>query len=98
MLLVDPSVEDARFVRDLLAHRDDFRVQSARSLEEAESLLGEGAFDAALVEAAWWSEDGGPARDYFRIEDIAGHRFWLFRAGLYREIEAPRWFMHGLFG
>ena len=41
------------------------------------------------------------ARDYFRVEDKAGLRFWLFRAGLYRDIApdlpAPRWFMHGTY-
>src|SRR5215470_5868530 len=37
------------------------------------------------IEGAWWSEhDGPPARDYFRVEDKSGLRFWLFRAGLYR--------------
>ena len=29
-----------------------------------------------------------PARDYFRVEDKAGLRFWLFRAGLYRDFDA----------
>jgi protein ImuB len=49
------------------------------------------------IEGAWWSEEGGPARDYFRVEDRAGLRFWLFRAGLYRGPAAqPRWFMHGV--
>jgi protein ImuB len=49
------------------------------------------------IEGAWWSEDGGPARDYFRVEDKAGLRFWLFRAGLYRDKAAPRWFLHGMY-
>jgi protein ImuB len=49
------------------------------------------------IEGAWWSEEGGPARDYFRVEDGAGRRFWLFRAGLYRDRIEPHWFMHGLF-
>ena len=48
------------------------------------------------IEGAWWSEDGGPARDYFRVEDKAGLRFWLFRAGLYRDRAVPRWFLHGM--
>jgi protein ImuB len=47
------------------------------------------------IAAAWWHEDG-PVRDYFQVEDKAGLRFWLFRAGLYRD-GIPRWFMHGLF-
>lgn len=37
-------------------------------------------------------------RDYFRVEDGTGRRFWIFRAGLFaRETERPRWFLHGLF-
>jgi protein ImuB len=49
------------------------------------------------IEGAWWNEEGGPARDYFRVEDAAGCRFWLFRAGLYPATPSPRWFLHGLF-
>ena len=51
------------------------------------------------IEGAWWSEEGGPARDYFHVEDKAGLRFWLFRAGLYRDIASspPRWFVHGMY-
>jgi protein ImuB len=47
------------------------------------------------IEGAWWSEEGGPTRDYFHVEDRAGLRFWLFRAGLYRGAARPCWFMHG---
>ena len=37
-------------------------------------------------------------RDYFRVEDEEGRRYWLYREGLYGVAEAPpRWFMHGLF-
>ena len=37
-------------------------------------------------------------RDYYRVEDRQGHRFWLYRDGLYeRETNDPRWFMHGVF-
>jgi protein ImuB len=50
------------------------------------------------IEGAWWSEEGGPARDYFRVEDKAGLRFWVFRAGLYRSTAQPQWFLHGTFG
>jgi protein ImuB len=48
----------------------------------------------------WWREiDAGHAtRDYFRVEDAEGRRFWLFREGLYeRETTAPAWYLHGLF-
>ena len=54
----------------------------------------------------WWRPDGqGFTRDYFRVEDEQGLRFWLYRDGIYdREIEQqpgqvmrPAWYMHGLF-
>ena len=53
----------------------------------------------------WWKQSGdGPTRDYFRIEDEAGLRFWIFRDGLYEselvdegEPAPVRWFVHGLF-
>jgi len=54
----------------------------------------------------WWRPQGSAlTRDYFRVEDENGLRFWLYRDGLYdREIEQeegravhPAWFMHGLF-
>jgi protein ImuB len=50
----------------------------------------------------WWKR--GPeleaVRDYFRVEDDAGERYWVFRAG---DGEDPltgsqRWFLHGIFG
>ncbi len=43
----------------------------------------------------WWRRRGGHddnpglTRDYYRVEDEAGHRFWLFRHGLYEETAAP---------
>jgi len=51
----------------------------------------------------WWRrpyEDISPSRvrDYYRVEDEAGARFWLFRDGLYQKNEKPGWWMHGLFG
>jgi protein ImuB len=47
----------------------------------------------------WWRvNDAQPTRDYFRVEDEEGHRFWLYRDGLYhRETLEPNWFVHGLF-
>ena len=51
------------------------------------------------IAAEWWrSGAAAPTRDYYLVEDEAGHRFWLYREGLYaRETAAPRWFVHGLF-
>lgn len=55
----------------------------------------------------WWhAPDGqqgaatGPghalSRDYYRVEDAGGRRFWLLRHGLFGETEAPLWYVHGL--
>ena len=57
------------------------------------------------VAMEWWrSQEAMPTRDYFRVEDEAGLRFWLYRDGLYGEIVQedgkavpPDWFVHGLF-
>ncbi len=47
----------------------------------------------------WWREpEDAETRDYFRVEDETGRRYWLYRQGFYGAGEAmPRWFMHGLF-
>jgi protein ImuB len=54
------------------------------------------------VYGEWWKRDPElmAVRDYFRIEDDAGERYWVFRAG---DGEDPltgsqRWFLHGIFG
>jgi len=50
----------------------------------------------------WWAIKDDQklvqTRDYYRVEDAAGHRFWLYRDGLYnREQDTPRWYVQGLF-
>lgn len=53
------------------------------------------------IASEWWRRapgDTGRTRDYYRVEDVRGRRFWLFRHGLYGEETAdPRWYVHGLF-
>ncbi len=45
----------------------------------------------------WWSNADAPTRDYYRVEDTNGLRFWLYRDGLYESGAAPRWYLRGLF-
>jgi protein ImuB len=48
----------------------------------------------------WWqapSSASPEARDYYRVEDQAGGRFWLYRDGPYRPDQPARWFLHGFF-
>lgn len=52
------------------------------------------------IAAEWWRrrDRGGRPRDYYRVEDKDGHRFWLFRHGLHAPGGAePAWYLHGLF-
>jgi protein ImuB len=51
----------------------------------------------------WWrlapeQTSVAAVRDYYRVEDETGGRFWLFRAGLYGGEIPPRWWLHGVFG
>jgi protein ImuB len=47
----------------------------------------------------WWRERGNVRlRDYYRIEDGEGRRYWIYRAGLTGDGRggAPEWFLQGL--
>ena len=58
------------------------------------------------IAAEWWRRAAAtpgraPAdlvRDYYRVEDVAGARFWLFRTGRNAGSPGTKWFVHGLFG
>ncbi|MEA1940778.1 MAG: DNA polymerase Y family protein [Pseudomonadota bacterium] len=48
----------------------------------------------------WWRPAATRrARDYYRVEDEDGRRYWIFREGLYGDGRGgpPAWFVHGLF-
>jgi protein ImuB len=52
----------------------------------------------------WWrkpspGKEQARPRDYYRIEDEDGHRYWMFRDGLYQDsaLGAPSWYLHGVF-
>jgi protein ImuB len=49
----------------------------------------------------WWRERStARLRDYYRVEDTSGRRYWIYREGLFGDGRggAPEWFIHGLFG
>jgi len=51
------------------------------------------------ISPEWWREKGtARLRDYFRIEDSTGRRFWIYRRGLPGDGRggAPEWFLQGL--
>jgi protein ImuB len=53
------------------------------------------------VHGEWWRRDAElyAVRDYFRVEDEDGRRFWLFRRGngVDPKTGALDWFLHGIF-
>ena len=53
------------------------------------------------ISPEWWREPAGTRlRDYYRVEDKVGRRFWIYREGVVGDGRggAPLWFVHGLFG
>ena len=49
----------------------------------------------------WWrSPSTSRLRDYYRVEDGEGRRYWIYREGLIGDGRGglPNWFIHGLFG
>ena len=47
----------------------------------------------------WWNSprEVGEVRDYFRVENDRGERYWLFRAGGTGDSRDDRWYLHGAF-
>ena len=83
---------------DVVAGVPDGPPQRFRWRREVhEVMLAEGP---ERIGALWWrrADNQGFSRDYYRVEDRKGRRFWLFRHGLYgREAASPAWYIHGLF-
>jgi protein ImuB len=97
LFLFDPPqpVEVIAEVPDGPPHRFRWR----RKLREVRLYEG-----PERIASEWWRRKGGEApgkggltRDYYRIEDAHGRRYWIFRHGLYEEKPDPKWYLHGLF-
>ncbi len=49
------------------------------------------------IEPEWWASDpGSGTRDYYRVEDMEGRRYWLYRMAGCEDLS--RWYVHGLYG
>lgn len=78
------------------------RFRWRRAMHEVVAIEG-----PERIAPQWWKSAGESAssqftRDYFRVEDANGRRFWLYREGLYGaesalQANGPRWFVHGAF-
>ncbi len=97
LFLFDPpqQVEVIAEVPDGPPHRFRWR----RKLHEVRLYEG-----PERIASEWWRRRGGESpgkggltRDYYRIEDVRGRRYWIFRHGLYSEKPDPSWYLHGLF-
>ncbi len=91
--LFDPPqrIEVVAEVPDGPPHRFRWR----RTLHEVARFEG-----PERIAAQWWTraDNAGLTRDYYRVEDARGRRFWIFRHGLYgQEKSNPGWYLHGLF-
>jgi protein ImuB len=53
------------------------------------------------IRGEWWKRDAEmtTVRDYFRVEDETGERYWLFRSGdgEREDSGSQKWFLHGIF-
>jgi protein ImuB len=53
--------------------------------------------EPASSTAARVDDTAGSQRDYYRVEDCRGRRFWIFRETRTAPAEPPAWYVHGLF-
>lgn len=64
------------------------RMRHVRAADGPERIFGE-----------WWQKPGEvpEARDYFRLEDEEGERYWVFNKHQGRPEQGQLWYLHGLF-
>jgi protein ImuB len=97
-LLILPRAEPAEDVMAIIPDGPPRRFRWHGVTYEIENSEG-----PERIACEWWFQHDGhrtpePTRDYYLVEDARGHRFWLYREGLYeRETTSARWFVQGLF-
>ena len=93
----------AQIVRDCRATRTHFQCHKAHG----QIVHCRGVHDIARVEGPeriapeWWRQaSSARLRDYYRVEDSEGRRYWIYREGLIGDGRGglPNWYIHGLFG
>jgi protein ImuB len=93
-LLMLPAAEPAETVAEI-PDGPPKRFRWRKTLYEAARAEG-----PERIAPEWWRAGarGQATRDYYRVEDVHGRRFWIYREGLFGETAAsPRWFVHGVF-
>jgi protein ImuB len=85
--------EPISFLQDV-ANRSPLRFRWRRAVHVVKRIEG-----PERIAMEWWRhQEPQPTRDYFRVEDEDGRRFWLYRNGVPgRDPQAPQWLLHGVF-
>jgi protein ImuB len=93
-LFLLPCPEEVSEVMALIPEGPPRRFRWRRVLHQVTHAEG-----PERIAPEWWRQAKAETeRDYYVVEDESGRRFWLYRAGLYRDGTAdPRWFVHGVF-
>jgi len=92
--------------RPLRLFRPPEPVEAIAAAEEAPVLFRWRRAEHRIVRAEgperiapeWWRahpSESAASRDYYRVEDTCGRRFWLYRES---GPQTVRWYLHGLFG
>jgi protein ImuB len=84
----------AQLVEAIAALPDDppMRFRWRRVLHEVAQAEG-----PERIEPDWLRAPSARPRDYYRVEDREGRRFWLYREDYHDLGQPPRWYVHGLF-
>lgn len=93
-LLMLPAAEPAEVIAEI-PDGPPKRFRWRKTVYEAARAEG-----PERIAPEWWRLDARAqaTRDYYRVEDAAGRRFWLYRDGLFGETgAAPKWYVHGVF-
>jgi protein ImuB len=83
-----------------LAERVSLRPPEVKEGEDALRAAQRHENEVERLKAAAEAEKLSRTRDYYRVEDEAGRRYWLFREGLYNREDIdkpPSWWLHGVF-
>ena len=89
-----PHPEPVEAVADALAPPVLFRWRRGTPLVAS-------AEGPVRIAPEWWRDGdggGGESRDYYRIEDTEGRRFWLYRQSHDPGGRSAEWYLHGMFG
>ena len=66
--------------------------------EQDEAADDSGSDGTDITQTATNASIQDKIRDYYRVEDRRGRRFWVYREGVYRPGAQPHWYVHGVFG